>query len=68
MVKERITLWLLVLPEIPPKKCICFLFVLVSNFDSREMGKGQVIDVVHFLGDTLWEMRAPKSTLGKAEK
>jgi len=32
------------------------------------MGKGQVIDVVHYLGDTLWQMRAPKSTLGKEEK
>jgi len=39
-----------------------------STKEIREMGKGQVIDVVHYLGDTLWQMRAPKSTLGKEEK
>jgi len=50
------------------KEMYLFPFYARNNFDSREMGKGQVIDVVHFLGDTLWQMRAPKATLSKEEK
>jgi len=34
---------------------------------SRQMGKGIVIDTVHFLGDALWHMKAPKGLAGKSD-
>jgi len=38
-----------------------------STAEIRQMGKGIVIDTVHFLGDTLWHMKAPKGTMGKSD-
>lgn len=32
------------------------------------MGKGIVIETIHYLGDTMWHMKAPKAAGGKGDE
>jgi len=67
MEKEKNLLWLLELLNFPPQKCKRKIRGRILIIHSRQMGKGIVIDTVHFLGDTLWHMKAPKGTMGKSD-